>query len=58
MDYALNQHIEYSEHKAPSIEVCRAEVSLVTCFWQLVARLQAQRIVSAIEVDEYFKAIV
>lgn len=51
-------NVEYDEHKAPSIEVCPAEVSLVTFFWQLVARLQAQGTVSAIEVDEYFKAIV
>lgn len=51
-------NVEYDEHKRLSIEVCPAEISLVTFFWQLVARLQAQGTVSAIEVDEYFKAIV
>ena len=49
-------NVAYDKHKAPTIEKCPAETSLVTFFWQLVARLQAQGTASAIEVNEYFKA--
>jgi len=50
-------NIAYDEHKAPAIQKAGAEVSLVTFFWQLVSRLQAQGTASAIEVTEYFKAL-
>jgi hypothetical protein len=49
-------NVTYDEHKAPAVEKSAAEVSLVTFFWQLVARLQGQGTASAIEVAEYFKA--
>jgi hypothetical protein len=50
-------NVTYDQHKAPTIDKCPAPVSLVTFFWQLVARLQAQGTASAIEVAEYFNAL-
>lgn len=50
-------NVTYDQHKGPTIDKCPAQVSLVTFFWQLVARLQGQGTASAIEVAEYFKAL-
>ena len=47
----------YENGSALAIEKSVKELSLVTFFWQLVARLQAQGTASAIEVSEYFKAL-
>jgi len=49
--------VTYEKSKDPAIEKSPKELSLVTFFWQLVARLQAQGTASAIEVSEYFKAL-
>jgi len=50
-------NVMYDKDKKPSIEKCPSEISLVTFFWNLVARLQSQGTAPAIEVPEYFKAL-
>jgi hypothetical protein len=50
-------NVTYEQYKDPAIEKSSKELSLVTFFWQFVARLQAQGTASAIEVSEYFKAL-
>ena len=50
-------NIAYDASNAPTIDKSHQEISLVTFFWNLVARLQAQGTAPAIEVPEYFKAL-
>lgn len=50
-------NIAYADQNLPSIDKSHQEISLVTFFWNLVARLQAQGTAPAIEVPEYFKAL-
>lgn len=50
-------NIAYADPKVPTIDKSHQEISLVTFFWNLVARLQAQGTAPAIEVPEYFKAL-
>lgn len=49
--------VKYEVGKRPAIDKCDSELALVTFFWGLVARLQAQGTASAIDVSEYFKAL-
>lgn len=49
--------VTYSGSNAPVLEKSPVDVSLVTFFWNLVARLQTQGTAPAIEVPEYFKAL-
>lgn len=50
-------NVACSDPKALKISKSNQEISLVTFFWNLVARLQAQGTAPAIEVPEYFKAL-
>lgn len=50
-------NIVYGDPTILTIDKSHQEISLVTFFWNLVARLQAQGTVPAIEVPEYFKAL-
>lgn len=50
-------NVGYSDPKNPAIDKSHNEIALVTFFWNLVARLQAQGTAPAIEVPEYFKAL-
>lgn len=50
-------NVAYGKGNDSSIAKCPPEIALVTFFWNLVARLQSQGTVPAIEVPEYFKAL-
>jgi hypothetical protein len=50
-------NITYVAPNPPTVNKSHHEISLVTFFWNLIARLQAQGTAPAIEVPEYFKAL-